>query len=309
MSVPILHIDHLRVDFADVTAVQDVSLALYPGDICGLIGPNGAGKTTLMRAAAGLELSTHGFVRVAGLERQTSPVEFKSLIGLMPDTCPVYDQLTVFEFLDHFARACGVASRPRRIRECLEFTWLLEKQSARCGTLSRGMKQRLVLAKTLLPDPSVLFLDEPASGLDPLGRIELRKLLLQLRGLNKAVLISSHILTELSGFCNKIAIMERGKLVSFGSMEELSRQVSHRRVLVKWRREFAGALEILREFSSAKNITEVQAGAIFELEGGADANDQLLRSLIQREVRVTEWRSLDDDLEYIFLQSGARALM
>src|ERR1700722_13195775 len=171
----------------------------------------------------------------------------------MPDFCPPYDQLTASEFLDHYARAYDVPNRNKRIDECLQLTWLTDKRNALCEELSRGMKQRLVLAKTLLPDPKVLLLDEPASGLDPLGRIELRKILLQLRDAGKSVLISSHILTELSGFCNKAAIMERGKLVMAGAISELGRSMASRKMSVKWRDAGEKALEILRG-TNAKNL-------------------------------------------------------
>jgi ABC-2 type transport system ATP-binding protein len=222
MPEPLLTIEHLRVDFPAVVAVNDLSLTMAAGDVCGLIGPNGAGKTTTMRAISGLQEFTRGSVRVAGHELASEPDELKRRLGLMPDFCPTYDQLTTTEFLEHYARAFDVPNRAQRIDDCLELTWLTDKSDSLCEELSRGMKQRLVLAKTLLPDPQVLLLDEPASGLDPLGRIELRKILLQLRAAGKAVLISSHILTELSGFCNKAAIMERGKLVQFGSIADLS---------------------------------------------------------------------------------------
>src|SRR5580658_1429279 len=242
MPHPLLVIEHLRVDFPEVVAVNDLSLTMETGDVCGLIGPNGAGKTTTMRAISGLQEFTRGSVKVDGHELAREPDELKRRLGFMPDFCPTYDQLTASEFLDHFARAYDVPNRAKRIEECLETTWLTEKRDALCEGLSRGMKQRLVLAKTLLPDPQVLLLDEPASGLDPLGRIELRNILLQLREAGKAVIISSHILTELSGFCNTAAIMERGKLVTFGTIAELGQQLNRRRMAVKWRAEDEKAL-------------------------------------------------------------------
>ena len=226
----------------------------------------------------------------------------------MPDFCPVYDQLTALEFLDHFARAHDVPNRAKRIFDCLELTWLTEKRNSLCEELSRGMKQRLVLAKTLLPDPQVLLLDEPASGLDPLGRIELRKILLQLRDSGKAVLISSHILSELSGFCNQAAIMERGKLVKCGSIAELGQKMGTRKMSVKWRVDGAAALEILKG-AGVKNLEAANNGATFDFEGGTDALDDLLKTLVTRGVRVAEWRGVGDDLEQIFLQSGAKELM
>lgn len=308
MVAPLLAIEHLRVDFPEVVAVNDLSLTVEAGDVCGLIGPNGAGKTTTMRAASGLLECTRGAVRVGGHELTREPEELKRRLGFMPDFCPVYDQLTTTEFLDHFARAYDVADRGRRIEQCLELTWLTEKRDALCEELSRGMKQRLVLAKTLLPDPQVLLLDEPASGLDPLGRIELRKLLRQIHDAGKAVLISSHILSELSGFCNKAAIMERGRLVTFGTIEELGQKMSRRRMSVKWRGGSDAALQILKG-AGASNLEIAGAGATFDFDGGTDALDELLKTLVVQGVRISEWRGLGDDLEQIFLQSGAKALM
>jgi ABC-2 type transport system ATP-binding protein len=308
MSSPLLTIEHLRVDFPEVVAVNDLSLTVGAGDVCGLIGPNGAGKTTTMRAISGLQECTRGSVRVGGHELAHEPDELKKRLGFMPDFCPTYDQLTASEFLDHFARAYDVPDRAKRIGECLEVTWLTEKRDALCEELSRGMKQRLVLAKTLLPDPQVLLLDEPASGLDPLGRIELRKILLQLRDARKAVLISSHILTELSGFCNTAAIMERGRLVKFGSIAELGQQMASRRMSVKWRADGGKALDILKS-ANVKNLDAADGGATFDFDGSADALDELLKTLVMQGVRVCEWRGSGDDLEQIFLQSGAKELM
>lgn len=308
MAEPLLAIDHLRVDFPDVIAVNDLSLTIEKGDVCGLIGPNGAGKTTTMRAVAGLQESTHGSVKVAGHELAREPQELKKRLGFMPDFCPTYDQLTATEFLDHFGRAYDVPNRSQRIDECLQLTWLTDKSHALCGELSRGMKQRLVLAKTLLPDPQVLLLDEPASGLDPLGRIELRKLLLQLHDLGKAVVISSHILSELSGFCNKAAIMERGRLVMFGAISELGNKMTSRRMAVKWRVDNDKAVEILR-VANLKNLQLDTLSASFDFEGAPETLDALLKNLVVEGVRVTEWRGVGDDLEQIFLQSGAKELM
>jgi ABC-2 type transport system ATP-binding protein len=308
MSNPLLAIEHLRVDFPEVVAVNDLSLTVEAGDVCGLIGPNGAGKTTTMRAISGLQECTRGSVKVGGHELTSEPDELKRQLGFMPDFCPTYDQLTASEFLDHFARAYDVPHPAKRIDECLELTWLTEKTNALCEELSRGMKQRLVLAKTLLPDPKVLLLDEPASGLDPLGRIELRKILLQLREARKAVLISSHILTELSGFCNTAAIMERGKLVTFGTIAELGQKTGRRQMSVKWRADGDKALEILKS-ANVKNLEATNLGATFDFDGDTNTLDELLKTLIVQGVRISEWRGTGDDLEQIFLQSGAKELM
>jgi len=281
---------------------------MEPGDVCGLIGPNGAGKTTTMRAVSGLQEFTRGSVRVGRHELSREPDELKRRLGFMPDFCPTYDQLTTSEFLEHFARAFDVPNRNQRIEHCLELTWLTDKRNSLCEELSRGMKQRLVLAKTLLPDPQVLLLDEPASGLDPLGRIELRKILLQLRDAGKAVLISSHILSELSGFCNKAAIMERGKLVKSGTIADLGQQMNKRRMSLKWRGDDSKALDILKG-AGVKNLETIGASALFDFEGETDKLDELLKTLVVQGVRIAEWRGVGDDLEQIFLQSGAKELM
>jgi ABC-2 type transport system ATP-binding protein len=309
MAGALLSIENLRVDFPEVVAVDNLTLAIEAGDVCGLIGPNGAGKTTTMRAISGLQECTRGSVKVSGYDLTSAPDELKRRLGFMPDFCPVYEQLTATEFLDHFARAYDVPDRDRRINECLELTWLTEKREALCETLSRGMRQRLVLAKTLLPDPKVLLLDEPASGLDPLGRIELRKVLLKLHEAGKAVLVSSHILTELSSFCNKAAIMERGKLVTFGTIATLGEQMTSRRMSVKWRADDGKAEALLRSVPGVQAVEPAGQGATFNFDGNADALDELLKTLVMQGVRVTEWRGVGDDLEQIFLQSGAKELM
>ena len=308
MAAALLAIEGLRVDFPGVVAVNGLSLEVKAGDICGLIGPNGAGKTTTMRAVAGLQEITHGSIRVEGHDLAREPEELKRRLGFMPDFSPVYDRLTATEYLEHFARAYDVPNRERRVTECLELTWLIEKRGALCEELSRGMKQRLVLAKTLLPDPEVLLLDEPASGLDPLGRIELWKLLIQQHDAGKAVLISSHILSELSSFCNTAAIMERGALVTFGALAELGRQANIQRMSVKWRARTEKALEILSHTPGVQRLDRTALGAEFDFEADDDALHELLRQLILQDVHVTEWRALDDNLEQIFLRSGAKTV-
>lgn len=226
----------------------------------------------------------------------------------MPDFYAVYDRLTVCEFLDHYARAYCVPNRAQRIEECLAMMRLTYKRDAFCGDLSRGMKRRLVLAKTLLPDPLVLLLDEPAGWLDPLGRLELRKLLLRLQQIGKAILISSHVLTELSGFCNKAAIMERGKLVMAGSIAELTQRLGRRSMSVKCRSGTDKARQILLS-AQLTNLQFFGQGATFEFEGEPATLDELLKTLVLEGVAVTEWRTIGDDLEQIFLESGAKELM
>ncbi len=308
MSEPLLVIQQLRVDFPEVVAVDGLSLEIFAGDVYGLIGPNGAGKTTTMRTVAGLQECTRGEVKVAGLDLAFEPQAVKRKLGFMPDFSPVYDQLTVTEFLDHFGRAYEIPHRAQRIAECLELTWLTEKCAVLCEGLSRGMKQRLLLAKTMLSDPEVLLLDEPASGLDPLGRIELRKLILNLRDAGKAILISSHILSEMSEFCNKAGIMERGKLMTSGTITELGRRMGCRRMMLKWRGPMAEALPLIKGTPGVERIESVVQGVTFSFTGQDESLDGLLALLVQRGVRIQEWRDLGDNLEQIFVNSGARTL-
>ncbi len=308
MAAALLAIEHLRVEFPEVLAVDDLSLNLQAGDVCGLIGPNGAGKTTTLRAVSGLLERTCGSVEIEGHEFAREPDELKRRLGFMPDASAVYDHLTVTEFLDHFARAYAVPNRVQRIKDCLESTWLADQPDALCGALSRGMKQRLVLAKTLLPDPQVLLLDEPASGLDPLGRIELWKLVSQLHDAGKVVLISSPILAELSNFCNKAAIMEHGKLLAFGAIAELGKMANPQRISVRWCAHSEKAMALLAASPGVKNILQAESGATFAFELGEDALHELLRLLILQEVHVTEWRGLQDNLEQMLLRSGAEAV-
>jgi len=306
---PLLSIQDLRVDFPDVIAVNGLSMELEAGDVYALIGPNGAGKTTTMRAIAGLQECTRGEIYICGQPISRNPRDTNQLFGFMPDFSPVYDKLTVMEFLDHFARAYDLPDRGKRISECIELTWLTEKRNALCDGLSRGMKQRLTLAKTLLHDPKLLLLDEPASGLDPLGRIELRKLLLQLRSMGKAILVSSHILTELAEFCNNVGIMERGQLILSGPIGELANVKGSRSMLLSWRTSDHDVESLLKNLAGVSNLRIEAHRASFDFAGDDEALDQILPSLVRAGVRVTEWRERVQNLEQIFLESGARSVM
>ncbi len=183
--------------------------------MCGLIGPNGAGKTTTMKALLGLIEPTYGEIEVMGVDMREHPEDVYRVMGFMPDFPPVYEDLFVWEFLDLFAASYGTprASRRAEVDRYLEMVGLSEKRNSLVVELSRGMRQRLMLAKTLIPDPRVLLLDEPASGVDPQGRIELKNIMRRLAEEKRTVLISSHILTEMDEFCTSVAIMERGRMV------------------------------------------------------------------------------------------------
>lgn len=305
-TVPVLDVEGLRVDYPGVVAVDNLTLALRPGDACALIGPNGAGKTTTMRAICGLIEATRGAARIDGVRLDEDPSRFRASLGFMPDDAPVNPKLTVREFLDHFGRAYRVASRTAKVDEVIAQVGLLEKSDVPCAGLSRGMKQRLILAKTLLPDPKLLILDEPASGLDPISRIALRDLILTLREQGRAILVSSHILSEIAAFCNRVAILERGRLKVFGDVDALVREGRRaRRMRLRWRAEGTHPSAVLEGRAGITSLDAESRWVEFDFAGGEDGLDALLADLVGAGVRVAEWRPMRDDLEEILLQSGA----
>ncbi|MBE2248512.1 MAG: ABC transporter ATP-binding protein [Myxococcus sp.] len=219
----LLEVRNLSRHYGNLRAVDDVSFNVEAGTILGFIGPNGAGKSTTMRILATLDVPTAGEVLLDGKSVVERPDQARPLIGYMPDRYGTYDDMTVFEFLDFFARAYGQKGRARveRVDSVMDFTGVLPLKDKLTSELSKGMKQRVALGRTLLHDPRLLILDEPADGLDPRARIELRELLRALATQGKAVLISSHILTELSEICDSCAIIEQGKLLATGPVSEI----------------------------------------------------------------------------------------
>ena len=223
----------LTVCYGAQVAVNCLTLAIPRGEVFGFIGPNGAGKTSTIKVLATLLKPTHGEARVCGLQVARDPHLVRRKIGYMPDSFGVYEDLTVNEYLNFFAAAYRIerARRQRVIPDVLALTDLSKKSNAPVDALSRGMKQRLGIARILLHDPDLLLLDEPASGLDPRARIELRELLKELRRMGKTILISSHILHELSQFCTRIGIIEAGQLVAEGSLEDIYRTLDLKRTV------------------------------------------------------------------------------
>jgi ABC-2 type transport system ATP-binding protein len=218
-----IEIHHLRKEYGDAVAIENLHLEIPAGEVFGLIGPNGAGKTTLIRILATLLEPTYGTARIAGIDVAENPLQVHPIIGYMSDFFSLYDELLVWEYLDHFARCYGIPprERARMIDDVLQLVSLDVRRDAEVKALSRGMRQRLCFAKTLLHQPQVLLLDEPASGLDPAGRLEFRELIRKLQEMGRTVLISSHILTEMTDFCSSIGILEQGKLVESGRVGEI----------------------------------------------------------------------------------------
>ncbi|MDB5297270.1 MAG: transporter related protein, partial [Phycisphaerales bacterium] len=221
---PVLSARAVRVQFGPATAVHDVSFDLGPGHLLGLIGPNGAGKTTLLRALAGLQATAGGGAYVLGRRIDPGNRDVLAGVGFTPDTPPFYDGLTVGDYLRVIAKGYRLTSSEadERIAFWLEKVWLAEKVGQRVRTLSRGMRQRLGIARTLLPNPHVILLDEPAGGLDPGGRVQFRQLLCDLRDQGKALVVSSHILSDMAEYCTHIGIMAGGRMVRLGTVAEVS---------------------------------------------------------------------------------------
>jgi ABC-2 type transport system ATP-binding protein len=313
----------IRVDYGDLTAVEDVSLTISDGEVFGLIGPNGAGKTSLIRVLATLQEPTYGDVRIDGMDLLTDLTRIRRVVGYMPDLAPVYKDLTCYEFVDLFARAYFVDrnERRRRIDEVIEQVDLAGKRKVKAGTLSRGMTQRLVLAKTLIPDPSVLLLDEPASGLDPLARIDLRDLLKDLGERGKTVLVSSHILNELSEFCTSIGIMERGRLVLSGSLEEIIKSMGEtRRFRVETLGQADAGLAVLEERGgpqvsivplngslggSGRANGSAQSAFEFEVTATDEEVASILAMLVREGVSVTSFYERRRGVEDVMKSVGA----
>jgi ABC-2 type transport system ATP-binding protein len=279
---PIIACRGLTKRYGNLFAVRDLDLDVPRGATFGLIGPNGAGKTTTMSILASLLAPTAGTVRVGDANPVASPDRVRRIVGYMPDTVGLYDNTTVTEYLQFFAGAYRVprASWPGLLDGLLELVDLTVKRDAQVNSLSRGMKQRLSLARALVHDPEVLILDEPASGLDPRARIDLRTLLLTLREMGKTVVISSHILPELQEVCTGVAIMEAGRLLAAGAPRDILDQLGGgRRVVVR----LAGGEE--RAYTVADEREQVR----------------LLRDLLDEGLPVVEFRQDGGDLEDLFL--------
>src|SRR2546422_1347580 len=306
---PMVQIRHLRKQYKELVAVKDLNLELDPGDIFGFIGPNGAGKTTTIKMLATLLIPTAGTAYIDGIDVVREPEKVRAIVGYMPDFFGVYDDIKVWEYLDFFAAAYRIPKhkRPQIIDDVLTLTDLNVKKDAYVESLSRGMKQRLCLAKTLVHDPKVLLLDEPASGLDPRARIEIKELLKGLKSMGKTIIISSHILPELADFCNKIGIIEQGELVVSGDVQAIMKQVSGARVYELKVAEdpdgAAGMLEARPDVRGVKPAGAPWVGALkIDYIGDPGEIHQLLRDLLVAGFKVQSFSEQETDLEDIFMK-------
>jgi len=291
--------------FGKVIAVEGLDLRVSAGSLFGLIGPNGAGKTTTLRMLAGLLEPTAGEIVVNGHAVNHDWRALRRQIGYMPDFFGVYEDMLVWEYLDFFARCYDLpADRRRQVTdELLELVDLTEKREAYLQTLSRGMRQRLCLAHALVHDPQVLLLDEPASGLDPRARVEMRELLRELGAMGKTVVVSSHILSELAELCDAVGIIERGRLVASGSLGEISRRVRQGRTLrLKLLSDCDQAAAVVRDSPGVGQLRQVNGGLEVEFLGDDTATADLLAALVGQGVRVVSFTEVSGDLEDVFLR-------
>jgi len=296
---------NLRKEFGKLVAVDNLNLEIEAGDIFGFIGPNGAGKTTTIRMLATLLRPTAGKAYIDGIEVTANHRQVRPLIGFMPDFFGVYDDVKVWEYLDFFAAAYRIPKRERsdKIDNVLHLTNLGTKKDSFVEELSRGMKQRLCLAKTLIHGPKVLLLDEPASGLDPRARIEIKELLKKLKSMGKTILVSSHILPELADFCNKIGIIEKGRLIVAGDVKTILEQTVGGRILeIKVMDEAPKALEILSDLSSIKEAQLVDGMLQAQFSGTLEDQCSALRALVDADVKVLSFSEQATDLEDIFMK-------
>lgn len=301
-----LEVKNLRKEYGGLTAVRGISFALQPGDIFGFIGSNGAGKTTTIRMISTLLEPTSGTAVLNGADVRTDPMAVRRMLGYMPDFFGLYDDVKVWEYLDFFAAIYQVPVRDRGkvIDNVLELTDLTVKKNAFVQSLSRGMQQRLCLARCLVHDPQLLLLDEPASGLDPRARAELKELIAELGRMGKIVIVSSHILPELADFCNTVGIIEKGDLLAFGPVGQIIQGIQSVRVL---RIRFIGTNGELKHFVETRpNVQSVELAGDGELRvefnAGEEDQAELLRTIIQSNFKVIGFREEEADLEDVFLR-------
>ena len=291
-------------------AVNDVDLQIECGEVYGLIGPNGAGKTTLIRMLATAEEPTTGEIYINGerLLRDNSNPKLKQRIGYLPDDFPMYDDLVVWDYLDYFARLYFLhePQRTRRLCEVLELVQLTNKRHSQISTLSRGMKQRLSLARTIIHEPILLLLDEPVSGLDPIARMQFREIIKTLREAGMTILISSHVLSDLAELCTSVGIMELSYLVESAKLQELYKRLSRQQIIMST----LGSLETLE--AELKNYPKVEGWEAVmgtqnlrvHFSGTPEETAELLSSLVLSGIPLSEFHCTQEDLETIFLKLG-----
>lgn len=300
-----LYIRDLTKNYGSFTAVNHLTLHIPEGDLFGFVGPNGAGKTTTIRIVCGLLRASGGSVQIGSTAAAVGSKEMKRLIGYVPDFFGVYDNLKVREYMDMYGSMYGMNSRDiaRLTDDLLELVNLSDKKEFYVDTLSRGMKQRLCVARALLHNPKLLILDEPSSGLDPRARVEMKELLKNLHSMGKTIVISSHILSELSEMCNSIGIMNRGQLVTAGRIEDIMQQIAGgKRIDIHIASDMESAVRLLKEHAGV-TVESVRENELVISYGGTDEEIcALIGYLIQNQVVISGFHREEGNLESLFMQ-------
>ena len=303
-----IQVEDLKIHYGEFVAVDNLSFSVKKGSVFGLIGPNGAGKTTTIKAIATLIEPTYGEIKLGDTSVLHEPEEARSMLGYMPDFPPVYDDLRVEEFCDLFAHAYGQSAteRKKKVDLALAQTDLTDKRKDLCKSLSRGMKQRALLAKTLVHDPSVMLLDEPGANLDPKARIDMRNLLRKLADQGKTILVSSHVLTELEDLCDEIGIMRNGKMVVSGSLEEITQSKHTQRTLeIELLKSFPELPQWVEQHATLSGLKETnESKTHFQIihSGSREEVPEILSQMIRLGVEVTSFTTRKSKVEDLFLE-------
>jgi ABC-2 type transport system ATP-binding protein len=308
MNGPMLEIDGLVRHFGKLRAVDDISFSADRGQVLAFIGPNGAGKTTTMRILATLDVPQDGDARIGGVSVIDYPEETRRVTGFMPDYAGVYGQTTVEEYLDFFARTYGLHSEARRraVNNIVDFMGIGELKDRLIDTLSKGLQQRVALGRAIIHNPQLLILDEPAANLDPRGRIEFRTLIRELAADGKTILLSSHILTELSEICDCVAVIEKGKILAQGTVQEIMTGVRRQKMLsVRLSSKHEDAQRFLLEQPDVSRVHEVGGCLRFEFGGTDDAQVGLLSRMVAAGFPILEFAAQEAGLEDLFMKITA----
>jgi ABC-2 type transport system ATP-binding protein len=300
-----LVIENLVKTYGKFKAVDNLCLEIGKGHIYGFVGANGAGKTTTMRIVSGLMKQTSGKVIIDGMDTSLHPVSYKKKIGYMPDFFGVYDDLKVTEYMDFYSGIYGIEKNERAkiTDQLLELVNLSDKKESYVDSLSRGMKQRLCLARSLIHNPELIILDEPASGLDPRARVEMKEVLKELRDMGKTILISSHILPELAELCTSIGIIEHGKMVISGTVDEIMQKVSNKKTLrMKVLGDMEPAIKLLKEQPTVSGVSVHNDYIDADFEGTKETMVEILKTAVANGIPVVSFTDTDRNLESVFMQ-------